>query len=41
MDKTIDYLLSIDTFEQKFVVIEGMLQSTRLKDILDAYKNNT
>ena len=28
----IDYFLSIHTFEQKFVLIEGMLKSLRLKD---------
>ena len=31
MTKVIDYFLSIDTFEQKCVVIKGMLQSLRLK----------
>ena len=29
--KVIDYFLSIHTFEQKFVLIEGMLKSLRLK----------
>ena len=32
MTKVIDYVLSIDTFEQQCVVIKGMLQSPRLKD---------
>ena len=32
MTKVVDYILSIDTFEQKCVVLKGMLQSTRLKD---------
>ena len=31
MTKVIDYVLSIDTFEQQCVVIKGMLQSPRLK----------
>ena len=31
MTKVIDYVLSIDTFEQKYVVLKGMLQSLRLK----------
>ena len=31
MTKVIDYVLSIDTFEQKYVVLKGMLQSPRLK----------
>ena len=31
MTKLIDYVLSIDIFEQKFVVLKGMLQSPRLK----------
>ena len=31
MTKVIDYVLSIDTFEQQFVVLKGMLQSPRLK----------
>ena len=30
--KVVDSVLSVDTFEQQFVVIEGMLQSPRLKD---------
>ena len=29
--KVIDYVLSIDTFEQQCVVLKGMLQSPRLK----------
>ena len=29
-NKSIDYILSIDTFEQQYVVIKGMLQSPRL-----------
>ena len=32
MTNVIDSVLSIDTFEQKCVVIKGMLQSPRLKD---------
>ena len=32
MTKVIDYVLSIDTFEQQCVVLKGMLQSPRLKD---------
>ena len=31
MTKVIDHVLSIDTFEQKCVVLKGMLQSPRLK----------
>ena len=31
MTKVIDYVLSIDTFEQQYVVLEVMLQSPRLK----------
>ena len=31
MTKVIDYVLSIDTFEQQCVVLKGMLQSPRLK----------
>ena len=31
MNKLIDYVLSIDTFEQQNVLIQGMLQSPRLK----------
>ena len=31
MTKVIDYVLSIDKFEQQFVVLKGMLQSPRLK----------
>ena len=30
--KLIDYVLSIDTFEQQYVVFKGILQSTRFKD---------
>ena len=30
--KVIDYILSIDVFEQKGVVLKCMLQSPRLKD---------
>ena len=29
--KVIDYVISIDTFQQQCVVLKGMLQSTRLK----------
>ena len=32
MNKSIDYILSIDTFEQQCVVIKCMLQSSRLED---------
>ena len=32
MTKVIDYDLSVDTIEQKCVVIKGMLQPTSLKD---------
>ena len=32
MTKVIDYFLSIDTFEQQFFLLKGMLQSLRLKD---------
>ena len=32
MTKVVDYVLSIDTFEQKRVVLKGMLKSPRLKD---------
>ena len=32
MTKVIDSAISIDTFEQQFVVLIGMLQSPRLKD---------
>ena len=31
MTKVIDYILSIDTFEQQCVILKGMLQSPRLK----------
>ena len=32
MTKVIDYIILIDTFEQQFVLLEGMLQSRHLKD---------
>ena len=32
MNKSIDCILYIDTFEQQCVVIKGMLQSPRLED---------
>ena len=32
MNKAIDSILSIDTFEQQCVVIKGMLKSPRLED---------
>ena len=32
MNKAIDSILYIDTFEQQYVVINGMLQSPRLED---------
>ena len=32
MNKLIDYIILIDTFEQQFVLLEGMLQSRHLKD---------
>ena len=32
MTKVIDYVISIDTFEQQCVVLKGMLLSSRLKD---------
>ena len=32
MTKVIDYVLSIDTFEQKSDVLKGMLQALRLKN---------
>ena len=35
MTKVIDYVLSIDTFEQKCVAIKGMLQSPRLKNCVE------
>ena len=43
MTKVIDSVLSIDTFEQQFVVLKGMLQSPRLKYhiqtiVIDQYK---
>ena len=31
MTKMIDYVISIDTFEQQYVVLKVMLQSPRLK----------
>ena len=31
MTNVIDYVLSIDTFEQQCVVLKGMLQSPRIK----------
>ena len=34
MNKVIHFVLSIDTFEQKIVVLKGMLKSPRLKDHL-------
>ena len=33
---SIDYILSIDTFEQQCVVIKGMLQSPRIEDHMKA-----
>ena len=32
MNKAIDYILYIDTLEQQYVLIKGMLQSPRLED---------
>ena len=32
MNKAVDYILSIDTFEKQCVVIKAMLQSPRLED---------
>ena len=32
MNKVVDYILSIDTFEQQFVLTKDMLQSMHLKD---------
>ena len=32
MTKVIDYILLIDTFEQQYVVLKGMLKPPRLKD---------
>ena len=32
MNKSIDHILSIDKFEQQYVVIKGMLQSPHLED---------
>ena len=42
-NKVVDYILSINTFEKKCVVLKGMLQFPRLKDHLqtisiDQYK---
>ena len=34
--KVIDFVLSIDTFEQKCVVLKGMLQSLLLKDLVQS-----
>ena len=31
MNNSIDYILSIDTFEQQFVLIKGVLQSLSLE----------
>ena len=33
--KMIDSITLIDTFEQKYVVLKGMLQSPRLKDYVN------
>ena len=47
MNKVIDYIFSIDRFEQKCVVLKGMLHSLRLKDhvrtigIYQSLSNNT
>ena len=32
MHNSIDYILSIETFEQKYVLVKGMLQSPCLED---------
>ena len=32
MNKAVDSFLSIDKFQQKYVVIKGMLQSPRIED---------
>ena len=32
MTKVIDFVTSVDTFEQQCVVLKGMLQSPRMKD---------
>ena len=45
MTKVIDYVLSIDKFEQQDVVLTGMLKSPRLKDheqtiVIDQYLSN-
>ena len=34
MNKSVDYILYIDTFEQQCVVIKCMLQSSRLEDYM-------
>ena len=39
MTKVIDYVLSIDTFEQQYVVLKGMLQPTKLKDHVQTIGN--
>ena len=39
MTKVIDYVLSIDTFEQKCVILRVMLQSPRLKDHVQTIGN--
>ena len=46
MTKVIDYVLSIDTFEQQCVVLKGMLQSPRPKYyvqtiVIDQYLSNS
>ena len=45
MNKLIDYVLLIDTFEQQCVVLEDMIQSPRIKDhvktiLIDQYVSN-
>ena len=35
MNKAVDSILYIDTFEQQCVVIKGMLKSPRLEDIMN------
>ena len=35
MNNSIDYIFSIDTFEQQCVVIKGMLQSPSLEDHME------
>ena len=37
----IDYVLSVDTFEEQCDVLKGMLQSLRLKDHVKAVKSGT